>query len=136
MKMNLAKFFLFSFFIFSFFLKLSEQKEITNRTLRVGFSPFPTWWEPCAFEKPITCSKPGSGIETLRLMEKFHGAKFELVYFKGFGVGASTETDTVTRGVMNGTVQLASNMLYVSCRNTYLFTLGVGGRNQNLWGGR
>lgn len=100
-----------TFFIVAIFPMPSEQNGTVKRTLRASYSGYPTWWEPCGFEKPITCNYPGSSIETMWVLEKFYNAEVDYVYFKGFGVGAPTETDTVCKGIMNGTVDLGANLL-------------------------
>lgn len=83
-----------------------------NRTLAIGYAPLPTYFESCAFNKSIACEHPGASMEVSWLLEEYYHADFEFVRFKGYGVGGPKETDTIFRGVMNGTVHTAGPTIW------------------------
>lgn len=109
------KLLVFTIFIECTVSELATQNFTAKRSLQVAISSYPTWFEPCSFEKPITCKKPGASVETMWLLEKYYGANIDFTYYKGFGVGTSTETNTVSKGILDGRVQLGISLLYVNC---------------------
>lgn len=85
---------------------------VAEKHLRIGYSLYSPYYERCAFEKPITCRYPGASMEAVRLLEKFYNAKFEFVNYKGYGFGAPTESDTIFRGLLNGSVETAGATMW------------------------
>lgn len=114
MDLNFEKLMLFSFCTIFTLFKYCIPNVMANRTMRVGYTLYPTWFDQCSLKKPITCPNPGASMETMWLLEKYYNAKFDYISSAGFGIGDSTETDSVSRGVINGTFQLGPTMMYES----------------------
>lgn len=87
---------------------------LTNptKTLRIGYSLYSPYYEKCSFENPITCDLPGASMEAVWLLEQYYGAKFQFIDHKGYGFGASSETDTIFRGLLNGSIHTAGGTMW------------------------
>lgn len=104
-------------------------RQFENRSLRIGYIKYPGYVENCAFENFYECPRPGAVAETLDAFASFFSAKLEFFPFPAFGEGMETETDTVFRGLMNGTIHASGpNLLYLDDRIRHVpnFTFPVG----------
>lgn len=83
------------------------QKMVENRSLYMGYFPYPGYVETGAFQDIYKCKRPGVMAETLLAFASYFSATLTLYAFKENDMGMDTEKNSTFKGLLNGTIHAA-----------------------------